>query len=692
MKKLRLLAVALAAKLATAQQGSMDLTDRQCTSYFRNITYTDSPWLWTGSISNFNYNLFYRLNPDLVNSSAPNDEQNISQILEDSSATTRIKPNEISYPLAVDYKVVTDACGGSSGLYEWAFVSDTLTTWILPIFGLIVSLPWESNERRQTIIMIFRWIGQPFATLTYIFWNLRVMGRVATLLDLGVPWRSHSTSSKKTKKRRVQAKSMEDDDDDDAIELDAVESGAAGPDGHTADEEDDEEIADDDPDPNDQAFQDVRDSFSILCVMNQYKLSSLLPISESTLRKNIITALFLTDVSSGKFHLDATRRSVAADIRRLRKRGVVPILVSLLWYFFALAISMYKAFGDVGDNATAHNLALGLLMGWLPVLVAAAIIDRNSVDSEYVGALLNKLMRRVHPYDTTFTKFVGQGRRRWHYGVAHPIVSMLERHPQNRLTRPVDWHAVALDTLREDWDDKALEGYRITYFSKWEFVHMLAAWLTLGLSVLGAWYISFNTPTVGLGCRSFSYVMFLSVCTLGGLIELALYPVVYRPVKKRTTDEFIPKEGWRGYFASKPFRRRMNAILSALDVLATLVLLTAIFMQTTGAFQFYWCKASLLGQHGGYIVFDNVMYLKRFFDVRKYWIVGAVVSSVVPVIGTVWTLREWLTQSFMWSTEVDRARRGLRRVRVWKGFWWGVRWGGWWNIKWLKGGISWRPS
>ncbi|KAJ6263489.1 hypothetical protein Dda_2053 [Drechslerella dactyloides] len=688
MKRLQLLLGVLAAGLVAAQQDSLDLTDRQCTQYFRNNTYTDSPWLWTASIPNFNYGLFFRLHPELANSSLPADEQNITQVLQAASAPTPVRPNQISYPLAVDYRSVMAVCGSSSGLYEWALVSDTLTTWILPIFGLIVSMPWESNRRGHTIYMIFRWVGQPFATLTYIFWNLRVMGRAATLVDLGVPLRPHSIGKRKRRpsKRKIVD---EDDEDEEAIELDAVEQGQGqGPAGGDGNSNPDQDIPDDDPDPDDQIFCDVRDSFSILCVMNQYKLSSSLPISESTLRKNIITALFLTDATSGKFHLDATRRSVAAEIRRLRKRGVVPILVSLGWYFISLAISMYKAFGDVGDNATAHNLALGLLLGWLPVLVSAAIVDRNGVDGEYVGDLLNKLMRRVHPHDTTFTKFVGQGRRRWHFGVAHPILAMLERQPQQRYTRPVDWHAVAIETLREDWESASLADYRITYFNKWEFVHMLAAWLTLGLSVLGAWYISYNTPTVGLGCRSFSYVMFLSVCTLGGLIELALYPVVYRPVKRRRTGDFAQTDGWRGYIASKRFRSRMSGVLTALDVLATLVLFTAVFMQTTGAFQFYWCKASLVGSHGGYIVFDTVSYIKRFFDARMYWMVGTVVSSVVPVVGTVWTMREWLTQAFVWSTDVDSARRGLRRVRVWKGFWWGLRWGGRLNVKWLKGGAG----
>ncbi|KAF3934095.1 hypothetical protein ABW19_dt0207885 [Dactylella cylindrospora] len=444
-----------------------------------------------------------------------------------------------------------------------------------------------------------------------------------------------------------------------------------------------------------EAFANTRDSFAILCVMNQYKLSSSLPLSEHTLRKNLLTALFLTDFTSGKFGLTDTRRSVAAEIRRLRRRGVVPILASLGWFFFALAISLYKAFGEVGDNATAHNLALGLLMGWLPVLVSAAIVDRNSLDSEHVAKLLNNLMRRVHPYNVTFTKFVGQGRRRWHYGVAHPILTMLERYP-DEIRRPVDWMEVAIKCIEDDgeWvkeDKHRRESESIAYFSKWEFVHMLAAWLTIGLSVLGAWYLSYNTPTVGLGCRSFSYVMFLVVCTFSGLLELLLYPVIYRPVKKKSTGDLVKVDGFRGYISSKKFRSLMNSVLDVIDIISSLVLFTTIFMQTTGAFQLYWCKASLLGHSGGYVLFDNVQFIKKWFDANMYWLVGTVVSSIVPVVGTLWTLREWLTQSFMWSTDTGMARRGLRRVRAWKGFWWGVRLGGRVNLRWIKDGVRWRP-
>ncbi|KAK6334655.1 hypothetical protein TWF718_010103 [Orbilia javanica] len=675
----RILAAFSLLTLAPAQQVSITgLTDLDCTQRFRNATYTNSSWLWTKHITNFNYDLFFKLNPDLVDPNLPANSQNITRILLEASRLSEVSPTKISYPLAVSYPDVVSVCGATSGLYEWTLISDTLTTWILPLFGLIVSLPFESNKRGHTILTIFRWIGSPFATLTYIFWNLRAIGRAAILTDFGVPQRSRGRST------CTQPSDTENGGNN--IELEGMANIAQDPPGERLGRN---TRAFEDPDPDNATFSSVRDSFAILCVMNQYKLSSRLPISESTLRGNILSALFLDDDTARRPGLVRYRAYVAVEIRRCRKRGVVPVLATLGWYFFALAISMYKAFGDVGDNATAHNLALGLLMGWLPVLVATAIIDRNTVDSEHVVGLLNQLMRIIHGHDITFTKFVGQGRRRWHYGVAHPILSMLEQYPEPT-QRPVDWTRVARGCVSDNWKGNE-RTFSIDYFNKWEFVHMLAAWSTLGLSVLGAWYISYNTPTVGLGCRSFSYVMFLAFCTFTGLVELALYPIVYRPVNRRHTDDILVQDGFRGYIRSKKFRGQMNGVLAFLDIISTLILFTTVFMQTTGSFQFFWCRASLFGRRGGYVIFDTVMYINDFFDARTYWMIGAIVSSVVPGLGTVWVLREWLTQSFLWSVDVTMARRGLRRVRSWKRFWWGVRGGGRLNLKWLKGGVGWMP-
>jgi hypothetical protein len=71
--------------------------------------------------------------------------------------------------------------------------------------------------------------------------------------------------------------------------------------------------------------------------------------------------------------------NLANQLRMLRSRGVYPMILSVLWFLLSYGVSLGLAFGDLGDNTTAHSLALGLLLSWLPALVCATMIDRNPV-------------------------------------------------------------------------------------------------------------------------------------------------------------------------------------------------------------------------------------------------------------------------------------------------------------------------
>ena len=154
------------------------------------------------------------------------------------------------------------------------------------------------------------------------------------------------------------------------------------------------------------------------------------------------------------------RYELATLIRKGRKKGVVPVFISLLWFIFSLAISIQQAYGALGANRTAHNMALGCLLSWLPVLILTSIVDRNPVAADSIllelnsfldevrSALLNVNLRTAYIQDTGrhhddfawttaldsedyfeqdfFMEFAGQGRLRWHYGVAHPIIASIE--------------------------------------------------------------------------------------------------------------------------------------------------------------------------------------------------------------------------------------------------------------------------
>lgn len=154
------------------------------------------------------------------------------------------------------------------------------------------------------------------------------------------------------------------------------------------------------------------------------------------------------------------RQALAQSLRENRKKGVVPVFVSVMWFLFSLSISIQASFGDLGNNHTAHDLAIGLLLGWLPVMILVTIVDRNPTAIEPVRRKLNSLvddvrralldpdLRNSYMTDTRrstrdfawteclrdedyffgdfFTHFSGQGRVRWHYGVAHPILAGIE--------------------------------------------------------------------------------------------------------------------------------------------------------------------------------------------------------------------------------------------------------------------------
>ena len=105
---------------------------------------------------------------------------------------------------------------------------------------------------------------------------------------------------------------------------------------------------------------------------------SLPPVeSERLLRLALFSNLLPLNGSNDSEALVKRRTDLAQNFREGRKKGVVPIFVSFLWFLFALVLSVQLAFNNIGQNATAHNLALGLLVGWLPSKSSITTIDQR---------------------------------------------------------------------------------------------------------------------------------------------------------------------------------------------------------------------------------------------------------------------------------------------------------------------------
>ena len=99
-----------------------------------------------------------------------------------------------------------------------------------------------------------------------------------------------------------------------------------------------------------------------------------------------------------------------------------------------------------------------MLLAFLPIFILSCVVDRNTVAAGRICSKLNRLLASVRDalvddelratygeliergpesfnwikvlrdeeFDVFFTDFAGQGRIRWHYGVAHPLLCSFE--------------------------------------------------------------------------------------------------------------------------------------------------------------------------------------------------------------------------------------------------------------------------
>jgi hypothetical protein len=213
-------------------------------------------------------------------------------------------------------------------------------------------------------------------------------------------------------------------------------------------------------------FASMRDSFYILNNINQYKMKELISMTKEAegLLRIVLFSRDLRLLGTNKI-LREKREKFAQELRANRRKGVVPVFISTMWFLFSLGITIQAAFYDLGSNAQAHDLAMGLFVSWFPILILSSIVDRNPVASDDIQRKLNGLIdmtcdslqnfecreefiasfqhepkahkmaywvRRIsHQAEYIkgeyFHGFAGQGRVRFHYGAAHAILIDLEK-------------------------------------------------------------------------------------------------------------------------------------------------------------------------------------------------------------------------------------------------------------------------
>ena len=215
---------------------------------------------------------------------------------------TRLIPNNPK--TQITYEGCKAVCGTDNDWYPWSATSATITTWVLPIIGTLLQAPFESNAFWRTVKAICRWMGSPIASLAAILWNIEVSGKCALfgVLPLCLLISNNFILMAKKVDMSVPYDSTPDEDTD---------------------------------------FACMRDSFYILMNTNQYKMKPLISMTkeaEGLLR----IVLFGKDLKliGTKKTLNEWRQKLARELRSNRRRGVVPVFISTLWFLFSLGISI----------------------------------------------------------------------------------------------------------------------------------------------------------------------------------------------------------------------------------------------------------------------------------------------------------------------------------------------------------------
>ncbi|KAF3275529.1 hypothetical protein TWF970_006701 [Orbilia oligospora] len=415
-----------------------------------------------------------------------------------------------------------------------------------------------------------------------------------------------------------------------------------------------------------ETFSHARDQFYILLVMNQFQLkkSAERHLSPEELVTAVERAIFSRDVVDG-LDLVKERTRLARALRDARKRGIVPILLGLGGFFFAMSVAIRKAFsGGEGGGATAFNVGLGLLVGWLPVLYLAAVVDNDHDNKPEFARDFNAMVSACHEGGEVIDIFGegrGQGRGRWHFGIGQTIMTRIEERFLAKWTKGtiVDW--VQLSEASPETERKIELGH-------WRIIEpMITAFVIVGGTSSGSFLLAYFTPPVGFAWRSASYLTCLCLSVLIFFIDIILFGIVRHSFM--TPSKSLKHGRMYYFFKSIKFRRTAHYVLIFLEMLNTLTLCLLVIAMSVGLFNF--CAGSAVdrdGPGGGLIILNSAEFFTKYFDVQGYYMIGIMPAMILMGGGTLYLIEQWFTQSFLWAKSDVSGLIGFKRTRRWKWF------------------------
>lgn len=333
--------------------------------------------------------------------------------------------------------------------------------------------------------------------------------------------------------------------------------------------------------------------------------------SVSTTSSVAATSKILVDDHKLPAELDRALRTIL----EARVPFVNAIALPAVLMLAVVASVFYDAYNKLGDNDTAHSIAYGVFYSWIVVL---AVVGNCAATSVNAGVL-----------DATVGGVVGFK--------FHPQVPLRKRY-----SNAARWDA---------WmsEEKVHFGW---LFHLRFFTGQVLGWLVVALSCACATSISYTTPTVGLGCRSFTFVLY-GVLAFAVACLLVLRHFIMVKVEMCVDAGSGSKRNWARLGVAVRF------------VYAFLVLCNACLLVLGTAFNlaglYRTCRCKLLFASMDALVELNTNTQQCLDNARKFWLpVGYLAFTIIWILCAVAVaLRKHMTLHLVSAFE---ERRYVRTV------------------------------
>ena len=250
-------------------------------------------------------------------------------------------------------------------------------------------------------------------------------------------------------------------------------------------------------------------------------------------------------------------------------------------------------------------------------------VDSDSGEPQYMGNIIGD--------------FAGQARFHWHYGVSSSIVAGIEAHVGS-VGR--GWLRDDVPTRRALLCESSSAGiFWVDIFGIWQ---MFLAITYVAGTAAGAMWISYWTPTVGVGCHTGGYLVFVVLSALLFIYEISLWWLLPRNSKAR---------------------RLASATIVVGESINSTWLLYITLAKTFQLYESCDCLGAAWDPiSGGYINFSELSYTEKS-QVYSYWLSGTLFACIVLTWGTGFVVMRWCEQSHLTTLNYDSALQGLMWTR-----------------------------